>query len=167
MNGNNREIGPRYGNYRRILFCSDFSEHADFAFDFAVDAALRNTGCTLYLLHVLPEPDAQFWKGYIYNSDEDPDAKAKADIDALLARTYLPRLPVGLDFQKVFKIGNAAEQILTFAAEQEVDLIVLGRQGQGAVRSVFFGDVASKVARHATCPLLIIPLAFAKRLAAK
>jgi nucleotide-binding universal stress UspA family protein len=166
MSGNDKAMAGRYGNYRRILFCSDFSENADFAFDFAVDAALRNPGCTLYLLHVLAEPGAQFWKTYIYNSDGDPDAKAKADIDARIASAYLPRLPVEIDFQKVFKIGKAAEQILAFAAEQAVDLVVLGRQGKGAVRSIFFGDVAAKVARNATCPLLIIPMAFARRQAA-
>ena len=154
---------PRYGDYRRILFCSDFSENADFAFGFAVDAAQRNSGSTLYLLHVLPEPDAQFWKTYIYDSDGDPDAKAKADIDARIERDYRPRLPPGLIFETVFRIGSASDQILAFARETAADLIVLGRQGKGAVRSIFFGDVAAKVARHAACPLLIIPLAFARQ----
>ena len=45
-------------------------------------AAIRNVGCTLTLLHVIPEPDAQFWKGYIYEVG-DMDAKARADIDRL------------------------------------------------------------------------------------
>ena len=161
--GDEKRPALQHGNFRRILFCSDFSENADFAFGFAVDAAVRNTGSTLYLLHVLPEPDAQFWKTYIYASDADPDAKAKADIDALIARSYLPRLPPGLDFRKIFRIGKAADEILAFAAEEKADLIVIGRQGKGAVRSIFFGDVAARVARNATCPLLIVPLAFARR----
>ena len=80
MGGSETGLNRRYGNYRRILFCSDFSENADFAFGFAVDAAQRNSGSTLYLLHVLPEPDAQFWKTYIYDSDGDPDSKAKAEL---------------------------------------------------------------------------------------
>jgi len=163
MSDRQADITPPHGNFRRILFCSDFSENADFAFGFAVDAAVRNAGSTLYLLHVLPEPDAQFWKTYIYASDADPDAKAKADIDARIARDYLPRLPPGLAFQKVFRIGKAADEILAFAAQEKADLIVLGRQGKGAVRSIFFGDVAARVARNATCPLLIVPMAFARR----
>ena len=161
--GDEKRPALQHGNFRRILFCSDFSENADFAFGFAVDAAVRNTGSTLYLLHVLPEPDAQFWKTYIYASDVDPDAKAKADIDALIARSYLPCLPPGLDFRKIFRIGKAADEILAFAAEEKADLIIIGRQGKGAVRSIFFGDVAARVARNATCPLLIVPLAFARR----
>ena len=93
MSDRQADITPPRGNFRRILFCSDFSENADFAFGFAVDAAVRNAGSTLYLLHVLPEPDAQFWKTYIYASDADPDAKAKADIDARIARDYLIKDP--------------------------------------------------------------------------
>ena len=162
MSDRQADIIQPHGNFRRILFCSDFSENADFAFGFAVDAAVRNAGSTLYLLHVLPEPDAQFWKTYIYASDADPDAKAKADIDARIARDYLPRLPPGLAFQKVFRIGKAADEILAFAIQEKADLIVLGRQGRGAVRSIFFGDVAARVARNATCPLLIVPMAFAR-----
>ncbi|MGI6098574.1 MAG: universal stress protein [Lentisphaerae bacterium] len=163
MNGQQADTTKRHGNFKRILFCTDFSENSGFAFGFAIDAALRNKGSTLYLMHVLPEPDAQFWKSYIYAAEGDPDAKARADIDALIARDYLPRLPPGLDLQKVFRIGKASDEILGFAAEIQADLIVIGRQGKGAMRSIFFGDVASRVARHATCPLLIIPMAFARR----
>ena len=46
------------GAYERILFCTDFSENADFAFDYAIDAAKRRPGSTLYLFHVIPEPEA-------------------------------------------------------------------------------------------------------------
>ena len=32
------ENAPASSPYKRILFCTDFSENADFAFDFAIDA---------------------------------------------------------------------------------------------------------------------------------
>ena len=41
--------------YEKVLFCTDFSENADFAFDFAIDAVRRRPGSTLLLLHVLCE----------------------------------------------------------------------------------------------------------------
>ena len=75
----------RHENFKKILFCTDFSENADRAFVFAANAAVRNVGCELHLLHVIPEPPAQFWKGYIYEVDEDVDARAKREIDAKLA----------------------------------------------------------------------------------
>jgi len=150
----------RYGHYRRILFCTDFSANADLAFGLAVEAAERNAGCTLTLLHVLPEPEAQFWKSYIYEV-EGVDAKARADIDRKIEETYRPRVPDGIAFRTVFRVGNPAQVILDYAREDQIDLIVLGRQGHG---SVFYGNVASRVARHAECPILVVPMVFAQRL---
>jgi nucleotide-binding universal stress UspA family protein len=149
----------RQGHYRKILFCTDFSENAKFAFDFAVDAAIRNVGCTLCLLHVIPEPDAQFWKGYIYEVG-DMDAKARADIDRAIDADYRPRVPQGIRFEVEMRIGDAARMILDFAEQQGVDLIILGRQGRGAITQWLLGNVTGKVARKATCPVLVVPMAF-------
>ena len=146
----------RIGHYQSILFCTDFSENADSAFDFAIDAAIRNIGCTLHLLHVIPEPDAQFWKGYIYEV-KDVDTKARDDIDAKIDTAYRPHVPAGVNFNVVMRIGSATRTILEFAKEANVDLIILGRQGRGAFTHWLLGSVSSKVAQKATCPVLIVP----------
>ena len=159
------ESGMRYGHYQKILFCTDFSENANFAFDFAIDAAIRNKGCTLFLLHAIPEPDAQFWKGYIYEVG-DMDAKARADIDHAVATDYRPRVPEGVNFQVEMRIGDAARMILEFAEQHEVDLIILGRQGRGAIAQWLLGNVAGKIARRALCPVMVVPLAFKARMPA-
>ena len=156
------ESGMRHGHYRKILFCTDFSENAKFAFDFAVDAAIRNVGCTLCLLHVIPEPDAQFWKGYIYEVG-DMDAKARADIDHAIDADYRPRVPPGVNFEVEMRIGDAARMILDFAEQQGVDLLILGRQGSGAITQWLLGNVTGKVARKATCPVLVVPMAFKEK----
>jgi len=143
--------------YRRILFCTDFSENADAAFDYALDAAARRPGCVLHLLHVVPEPDAQFWKTYIYELD-DVDEKAKHDIDAKIDADYRPRVPAGVDFRVTMCVGRDYLKILEFAREQDVDLIVLGRHGHSALENVLFGNVTEKVVRKAHCPVLVVPL---------
>ena len=113
---------------KRILFCTDFSENADVAFAFAVRETQAEDDCELILLRVIPEPDAQFWKTYIYEI-EDIDAKAKNDIDAKVDSTYRSRIPEGVSFRVEFRIGRDYIKILEFAREYEVDLIVIGRQG--------------------------------------
>ncbi len=147
------------GRSRHVLFCTDFSANADGAFALAVEEAARAPDSRLTLLHVLPEPEAQFWKSYIYEV-ENVDAKARADIDRKLEADYRPQVPEGLDFQTCFRTGNPAQTILDVAREESVDLVVLGRQGHG---SVFYGNVASRVARHADCPVLIVPMAYLDR----
>ncbi len=160
------EEKPEPGRYRRILFCTDFSDNADFAFRYAVDAARRRPGCILYLLHVIPEPEAQFWKTYIYEV-EDIDNKARHDIDAKIAATYRPLLPDGLDFRVEMMVGRDYIRILEFAEAMNVDLIILGRHGHSAFGKLLFGNVTEKVARHANCPVMIVPLSFQQKVTNK
>ncbi len=150
------------GRFQRILFCTDFSENADYAFEFALDGAVRRPGCTLYLLHVIPEADAQFWKTYVYEVD-NVDNKAKGDIDEKIRRTYLPRVPAGVDFKAEIRVGKDSKAILEFAEQMDIDLIVMGRHGHSALQRALFGNVTELVARKARCAVLIIPMDFQKK----
>ena len=144
------------GEYRKILFCTDFSTNALSAFAYALHAARLNPAATLYLLHVIPEPDAQFWRGYIYEVG-DMDAKARADIDQKIDTDYRPLVPEGVPFEVVMQIGDAAQGILDYAEANQIDLIVMGKQGRGALTQWLLGNVAGKVVRKAHCPVLVIP----------
>lgn len=147
--------------FKRILFCTDFSESADAAFGFAVDAAVRRPGSTLYLLHVIPEPDAQFWRSYLTEVD-DVNSAAKKAIDAKVDAAYRARLPDGVAMEVAFRIGPDATTILEFAETNQIDLIILGRHGHSGVGKALFGSVAEKVVRKAHCAVLVIPLSYAQ-----
>ena len=153
---------PPCSPFEKILFCTDFSENADFAFRIALNIAQQRAGCTLHLLHVIPEPDAQFWKTYIYEVD-DVDDKARHDIDERIRQTYLPLVPEGVDIEVEVRVGKDQAAILDFADEQDVDLIIIGRQGRSSLGKVLFGNVTEKVARKARCPVLIIPMSFQEK----
>ena len=141
----------------RILYCTDFSENAGRAFAYALEAATLRKGSELHLIHVIPEPDAQYWKSYIYGAEGDADDKAKNDIDEKIDREFRPQIPEGLVFKTAFRIGKSHAEILKYAEEIGARLIVVGRQGTGALTSLFFGSVAEKVVKKAHCPVLVIP----------
>jgi nucleotide-binding universal stress UspA family protein len=147
--------------FKRILFCTDFSESADAAFEFALDATVRRPGSTLTLLHVIHEPDAQFWKSYLSEVD-NIDADAKKAIDEKVAAAYLSRLPASVEMKVEFRIGPDAATILEFAKATQIDLIVLGRHGHSSVGKTLFGSVAEKIVRKADCAVLVIPLSYAR-----
>jgi nucleotide-binding universal stress UspA family protein len=149
-------------HFQRILFCTDFSENADFAFAFAVDAAGRRPGSELYLLHIIPESEAQFWKTYIYEV-EGVDGKAKHDIDERIDRDYRPRLPKGMELKVEIRVGKEHQQILEFARERQIDLIVLGRHGHRALEKALFGAVTEKIVSRAKCAILVVPLSYRNR----
>ena len=153
---------PPATHVQRILFCTDFSESAEAAFDFALDTALHRPGTTLLLLHVIHEPDAQFWKSYIAEVD-NLDTEARQAIDRKIAVTYLARVPPGLTATVEIRTGPAAASILELARTRHIDLIVLGRHGHGSVGRALFGSVAEKVVRKAECAVLVVPLTYARR----
>ncbi|MEJ5260612.1 MAG: universal stress protein [Anaerohalosphaeraceae bacterium] len=151
------------GLFEKILFCTDFSSNADFAFSYALNLAKMNPNSTLYLLHVVPESDAQFWKNYIYEI-ENVDQKAKQDIEERLDRTYRAKVPAEIRFEPIFRIGRESQEILAVAQEKQVDLIVMGRHSQGSLQKMFFGNITEKVARQAPCAVLIVPLSYQEML---
>jgi nucleotide-binding universal stress UspA family protein len=143
---------------KRILCCTDFSENAGLAFAYALDIAGSQRDSVLYLLHVIPEPESQFWRTYIYGVDFNVDEKAKKDLDAKVDAEYRSRVPESIDFKVEFRIGKDYQKILEFADSVSADLLVIGRQGCSHLRSFFFGGVAERVASRAKCPVLVVPL---------
>jgi nucleotide-binding universal stress UspA family protein len=62
----------------------------------------------------------------------------------------------GLPYQYHISIATPAEAIAQYAREQGADQIVMGRQGQGALKSLLLGSVVNKVLHLANCPVLLI-----------
>jgi nucleotide-binding universal stress UspA family protein len=51
-------------------------------------------------------------------------------------------------------VGPPAETLVRLSAE--VDLIVVGARGLGALKRLLLGSVSERVLRHAACPVLIV-----------
>lgn len=149
--------GLRVGHYQRVLFCTDFTKQAERAFDYAVDVALRNTGSTLYLLHVVHEPDAQFWRNYM-PAEEEPDDLLCRQAEQRLRETYQHKVPQRVKLVVKAISGDPVHAILWFAEEEKIDLLVMGRAQKGLFAKWLTGDVMGRVASKATCPLLVIPV---------
>ena len=151
--------GNKPAIFQRILFCTDFSENADLAFGVAVEQARRAENPDFHLLHVIPEPGAQFWKAYVEDTDL-AGQKAQADLHFKIKETYQARLPKDLSMTVTLRNGVADEAILFFAAEIKADLLVIGRHGRSALAKVWFGNVTEKVVRKARCAVLVVPARF-------
>ena len=141
----------------RILVPTDFSETSAAAIKYAV--ALANAfGAQLHLLHVV-EPLAQWQLGAEIAMTSSPvdDAavreRAKAELSALLTREERER------FRAVIATESGAPfaTIVDYARRNEVDLIVMGTHGRGAIAHLLIGSVAENVVRKAPCPVLTIP----------
>ena len=52
--------------------------------------------------------------------------------------------------------GYAAEEILRYAEEQDMDLIVMGTHGRKGIDRILFGPVAERVVKSSTTPVLTL-----------
>ena len=62
----------------------------------------------------------------------------------------------GLTLENRVVYGDATEEILGFAEDEEISVIVIGSSGAGRVRRALLGSVSAKVAMHARCSVYIV-----------
>jgi universal stress protein A len=140
---------------RRILFPTDFSEPANEAKQYAMSLADR-FGAELHLLHVVPlvvpYPDAASpWimaENEMQRQVEASDKRLANEIDSLWSQKHV------VIHHAV--MGLAVDEILSYAKEHEIDLIVVGTHGHSGLARLLIGSVAEKLVRTANCPVLTV-----------
>ena len=149
-----------YPEYKKVLFCTDFSENADYAFNFACGIARRDK-CLLYILHVVPYSYNQVYAyGEVLISDDILEKMEKAQQEFIANHYnehYKKKIGNEIPNQFFVKKGREQEEILAFAKHEQVDIIVMGTHGKTGIEHVFFGSVAERVLRHSPVPVLVVP----------
>ena len=62
----------------------------------------------------------------------------------------------GVSVQELVVQGKPSVEIIRFAAENQVDMIVLGSHGKGMLDQALFGSTTERVVRRAPCPVLTV-----------
>ena len=140
--------------YRRILVPLDGSRLSEQALPHAATQA-GQFGAEIVLLMVLgpiPEP-SMAGRGAVLRAEE---------ASARLAQDLLERMAAGLRDQGLRVRTETAEgkpylEIVRFAEEHDIDLIVMSTRGQSGLSRWLLGSVTDRVARGATVPLLLVP----------
>ena len=147
-----------YPKYKKVLFCTDFSENSDYAFEFAYGIAKRDEGL-LYILHVMPKNANQIYVRNMLDIEEIRKIQKgiQEDLDNKYKECYVKNMDNGIKYETVTKTGREDAEILKFAKDEKVDIIVMGTHGKTGIEHVFFGSVAEKVLRHSPFPLFVIP----------
>lgn len=145
---------------RKILYPTDFSERSVAALPLAADLAQRY-GAELHCLHVVDVPSEFVLEdSYMlpltaeYRPDYD---KLKEAAESHLKQFVAEHMPDLQDsVKRAVVMGKPFAEILHYAREQGVDLIVLGTHGRSALGSMLLGSVAEKVVRKASCAVLTV-----------
>jgi nucleotide-binding universal stress UspA family protein len=62
---------------------------------------------------------------------------------------------MGVEVQKILKLGSPSETILNVAKSLKVHTIVVGSEGKKGIKRVLLGSVAENIVRNAQCSVLV------------
>lgn len=142
-------------NLKQILFPIDFSECSTKAFSYGRDVAERY-GAHLHLLFVARD------LAYLSATDVEPVLLLEATNEIAdqgrktMASFCQENLKGFSAYTTKVVVGDPAEQILQYAKDNSVDLIVMGTHGRKGLDRILMGSVAQEVIRNARVPVLTV-----------
>jgi nucleotide-binding universal stress UspA family protein len=138
------------GQFRRVLFATDFTSEAQAAAPYAMSMAQENQA-SLLLLHVMRDPELKTSKRTAQDS--------VANVIHQLYEIVPQEAELWCRPEPTVRFGNPAQRILEAANELEADLIVLGvRDAAGHLGAATHLErtTAHKVVARAICPVLTV-----------
>ena len=148
--------------YRNILFCTDYSDDAESAFVHALDQAVKYQA-KLHFMNVIPAVNPC----NVHLHEEMPFEDSKKESDAederyrleelgALKKVYEKRCENFVEYAFVVKVGSPDVEILNYADENEVDLIILGTAGRQENKRLTYTKTAANVSKYANCQVITI-----------
>jgi nucleotide-binding universal stress UspA family protein len=139
---------------KRILVPTDFSQCSDAAVRYA-RALAEAFQASLHLLHVVQDPYTQPWAAEAFPAPLGEmlgqwEEQARLRLGTLVGEQERATTTTAT------VVGSPFFEIVRYAAEQQIDLIVIGTHGRGPIGHMLLGSVAEKVVRKAPCPVLTV-----------
>jgi nucleotide-binding universal stress UspA family protein len=138
----------------KILVATDGSASSTDAVQLGVELAATE-GAFVLFAHVVPEVDVVPVSGFGIGG-AFPHEPSSHDW-ALLADAAAVAAEHGVPSKTLLLRGDTVTELVTCADANDVDLIVVGSRGRGAVASALLGSVARGVLHAARRPVLITP----------
>jgi len=136
------------GGIRRILLATDLSPASDGAAEQALDLA-RDLRADLLAVSVIDE-------GGDRSTGSGPLARIRSDREVAAQGLVAKGRSRGVDVQFLIWDGDPGQSIVDAAVAEQVDLVVVGSHGRGAVGRFLVGSVSDYVVRNAPCPVLVV-----------
>ncbi len=142
-------------NLKKILVTTDLSEHSAAAFDYAFSFGLLYAS-KMYVLYVAESAVSPF---ALYGSDSDKQLyAAQANETSRERLDQFVRSHIGTERKvvPVVRFGVPSEEIIAFAEEERMDLIVMATHGRTGLQHIVLGSVAERIVRRSHVPVLTV-----------
>jgi nucleotide-binding universal stress UspA family protein len=139
---------------KKILIATDGSPSARAAIDFGLTLA-RELDAAVVFAHVVPGyevlPAHAFGESGVRtyelsDADREPLEEAAVSAESRNVRATTELL-----------VGDAADEIVTYADSVDADAIVVGTRGHGSIAGAVVGSVSQRILSDARRPVLVVP----------
>jgi nucleotide-binding universal stress UspA family protein len=116
------------------------------------DVALRLVG----VVEPLRYPSVDLLSPHLVELMKEYEDDRRAELERVLATAVADLRGRVRKVTTTTLVGQAAPSILSEAAKQPSDLVIVGARGLGTVKRLLLGSVSESVLRHASCSVLIV-----------
>ncbi len=143
-------------NIKNILLPTDLSKLSLSAAEYAVDIAIQYDAA-IHLLHVLEKTPPILTIRTLEMSQEKIIKLIEEEARKSLENTVgVIRGNKNVKINPVLRRGLDYEEIVEYAKNEKIDLIVIATHGRTGILHTLLGSVAEKVVRYAKAPVLVI-----------
>lgn len=141
--------------FDRILIPTDGSDPAKSAVETALGLA-ETHGATLHVLFIVDQPTTVSGMGEGFSGLDDLldalEEEGKQATEAIVEQAS----ERDIETTAAVRRGNPHEDILGYANDQDIDVIVMGTHGRTGVKRALLGSVTEDVVRHSEIPVLTV-----------
>lgn len=139
--------------YRNIVIATDGSENSQRAISCGVEIA-KLSGATVHALYVVDTPSiiSETWtagKEMVHELIIREGKKVLSKVKKIIEDS-------GVEVKEVLLEGYPSEEIINFAENNNMDLILMGTLGKTGLERFLVGSVAENVVRNSKVPVMVI-----------
>ncbi|WP_170007565.1 universal stress protein [Bacillus fonticola] len=137
--------------FKNILLASDGSEHSIRAATRAIELAKLHPEAKVTVIYVVDGSTSKqdVLRHWDSASIGDKRKKQMFPIEELAEKSNVP-------YELKFLHGEPGPTIVQYAEQNPTDVIVIGSRGLNKFQEMVLGSVSHKVAKRATCPVMIV-----------
>jgi nucleotide-binding universal stress UspA family protein len=141
----------------RYLVATDGSEASLRAARFFVQHTCPGTEDEVFVVYVFPLPsDPEFYAGVVSLPTQASDERVAEIARPILKKTLALMTEVESRLEEVVLVGNPGKEIVEFATNLGVQLVVAGTRGRSSAKELYLGSVSSALTHRAPCSVLIV-----------
>lgn len=138
---------------RNIVIATDGSENSLRAISYGIEIA-KLSGATVHALHVVDTSAiiSEFWtagKELVHELIINDGKKIMSETKKIIEGS-------GVEVREVLLEGHPGDEIIDYAENNNIDLIVMGTLGATGIERFLMGSVAEKVVRYSKVPVMVV-----------